>query len=183
MLIVRLGGKIKGGGAGRPSGQKNTPPAGGGGADLQGGERWRIMGKGTEVTGMKKKRGLSARQWLYLDAAGSFLAGGGMVWVTAAALEEDDSFAGAYLLVLDLLPVSVLMGLAALLLWCAWENGELLRGLAGAGAVTQLFAGGIHLQWALLLEHVPSAALAVLVLAAGGAGLWAAVFGGRRGRR
>lgn len=132
---------------------------------------------------MSKKWGRTARQWLYLDAAGSLLAGGGMVWVSAAALEEDNSFAGAYVLVLDLLPVSVLMGLAALLLWCAWEDGALLRGFAGAGAVTQLFAGGVHLQWALLLEHAPSVGLAVLVLAAGGAGLWAAVFGGRKGQR
>ena len=134
---------------------------------------------------IKSLRRLSARQWLGLDAAGSFLAGCWIFWRTARLMDDDTSefaFMGGFILVLYLLPVFSLLGLAALLLWAAMgEKGDKpSRVLTFFGSVPHILVGVLHFG---LMEGSTDALLnllAALVVGAGVAGIiWAALFAGR----
>ena len=77
---------------------------------------------------IRDKKGLTPRQWLGVDAIGSLLIGCWIFWRAARLSDSDTSelaFMGAFILVLYMLPVCLLLGLAALLLGA---------GLAGIGA-------------------------------------------------
>lgn len=129
-------------------------------------------------------RPLSVRQWLGLDAGGSFLIGSWIFWRTACLADSDTSelaFLNVFLLVIYLLPVCFLLGLTALLLWAAMgeKDGKPSRVLTFFGAVPQILVGVLHFG---LMEGSTDAllnVLAALVTAAGIAGVWAALFAGR----
>ena len=133
---------------------------------------------------LKLPRKLSARQWLGLDAAGSFLIGCWIFWRAACLSDSDTSelaFMGGFILVLYLLPVCFLLGLAALLLWGAMgEKGDKpSRVLTFFGSIPHILVGLLHFG---LMEGSTDALLnilAALVVAAGVAGIWAALFAGR----
>lgn len=136
---------------------------------------------------LKRIRGLSARQWLGLDAGGSFLIGCGIFFRTISLMEYEpasrfEDLMNLYVFVLYLMPVCLLLGLAALLLWGAMgeKGGKPSRVIAFFGAVPQLLAGLIHFcLWGGSTDALLNG-LAVLVLGAGAAGVLWAVFAKRK---
>ena len=128
---------------------------------------------------IKSLRRLSARQWLGLDAAGSFLAGCWIFWRTARLMDDDTSefaFMGGFILVLYLLPVFSLLGLAALLLWAAMgeKGGKPSRLLTFFGSVPHILVGVLHFGLMGGSTDALLNVLAVLVVGVGIAGiLWA----------
>ena len=89
------------------------------------------------------------------------------------------AFLNAFILVLYLLPVCSLLGLAALLLWGAMgeKDGKPSRVLTVFGSVPHILVGLIHFGLMGGSRDALLNLLAVLVVAAGIAGIWAAVFG------
>ena len=86
-----------------------------------------------------------------------------------------------YVFILYLIPVCLLLGLAALLLWAAMgeKGGKPSRVLTFFGAVPQVLVGLLHFG---LMGGSTDALLnlvAVLVLGTGIAGIWTAFFAGR----
>ena len=135
---------------------------------------------------VKFPRRLSVRQWLGLDAAGSFLIGCWIFWRTARLSDSDTSelaFLNAFLLVIYLLPVCFLLGLTALLLWGAMgEKGDKpSRVLTFFGAVPQILVGALHFGLMGGSQDALLNLLAALVTAAGIAGILWAIFAKRDG--
>ena len=133
---------------------------------------------------IRDKRKLTARQWLGLDAGGSFLIGCWIFWRTACLSDSDTSelaFFGAFILVLYMLPVCLLLGLTALLLWCAMgeKGGRPSRVLTFFGAVPQILVGVLHFGLMGGSTDALLNLLAAVVVGAGIAGIWAALFAAR----
>ena len=133
---------------------------------------------------IRDKKGLTVRQWLGLDAGGSFLAGCWIFWRTARLMDDDTSefaFMGGFILVLYLLPVCALLGLAALLLWAAMgEKGDKpSRLLTFFGSIPHILVGVLHFGLMGGSTDALLNLLAALVVGAGAAGIWAALFAGR----
>ena len=132
----------------------------------------------------RDKKSLTPRQWLGLDAGGSLLIGFWIFWRTACLADNDTSdlaFIGAFILVLYMLPVCSLLGLAALLFWGAMgEKGDKpSRVLTFFGAVPQILVGVLHFGLMGGSRDALLNILAALVVIAGVAGVWAALFAGR----
>lgn len=133
---------------------------------------------------IRDKKGLTVRQWLGVDAAGSFLAGCGILFRTVALMDYEpasrfEDLMNLYVFLLYLLPVCLLLGLTALLLWGAMgeQGGKPSRVLMFFGAVPQILVGVLHFGMMRGSTDILLNGLAVLVLGAGVAGAWAAVFG------
>ena len=127
----------------------------------------------------RDKRKLTARQWLGLDAGGSFLIGCWIFWRAACLSDSDTSefaFMGGFILVLYMLPACALLGLAALLLWGAMgeKGGKPSRVLTFFGSVPQILVGALHFGlWGGSTDALLNV-LAVLAVGVGIAGiLWA----------
>lgn len=133
---------------------------------------------------IKLPRKFSARQWLALDAGGSFLIGCWIFWRTACLVDDDTSelaFMGGFILVLYLLPVCMLLGLAALLLWAAMggKGSQPSRVLTFFGSIPHILVGLLHFGlWGGSTDALLNI-LAALVVGAGIAGIWAALFANR----
>lgn len=132
----------------------------------------------------RDKRKLTVRQWLGLDAAGSFLIGFWIFWRAARLSDSDTSefaFMGGFILVLYMLPVFSLLGLAALLLWAAMgeKGGKPSRLLTFFGSAPHILVGALHFGlWGGSTDALLNL-LAALVAGAGAAGILWAIFAKR----
>ena len=135
---------------------------------------------------IRDKKCLTPRQWLGVDAIGSLLIGCWIFWRAARLSDSDTSelaFMGAFILVLYMLPVCLLLGLAALLFWGAMgeKGGKPSRVLSLFGAVLQILVGALHFGLWGGSTDAPLNRLAALLLGAGLAGIGAALFVKRAG--
>ena len=134
---------------------------------------------------LKRIRALSVRQWLGLDAGGSFLIGCGIFFRTISFMEEPASrfedLMDLYVFLLYLLPVCSLLGLAALLLWGAMgeKGGKPSRLLTFFGSVLHILVGVLHFGLMRGSTDALLNILAAVVVGAGAAGIFWAVFAKR----
>lgn len=128
----------------------------------------------------KPPRRLSVRQWLALDAAGTFLLGCGVFFYSGYLLCLDDSFGVVFVMVLYTIPLPLTLDLAALFLMVARSAFPMWRVMAAIGAAVQILAAVYHFwMWSFFWNEAVLPLLMLLVLAAGAAGLWAAIFSHR----
>ena len=124
----------------------------------------------------KRPRRPTVRQWLALDAGGSFLAGCGVFFYSLYLLCLDDSWSSMFAMLLYTVPLPLTLDLAALFLLAARSAFPAWRVMTGAGAVIQLLVVLYHfLAWQ-TLDNVFLNLMILSMLAAGIAGLWAALF-------
>ena len=135
---------------------------------------------------LKRIRSLSARQWLGLDAGGSFLLGCGIFFRTIALMDYEpasrfEDLMNFYGFLFYVLPACALLGLAALLLWGAMgeKGGKPSRLLTFFGSVPHILVGVLHFGLMRGSTDALLNILAAVVVGAGIAGIFWAVLAKR----
>ena len=135
---------------------------------------------------LKRIRSLSARQWLGLDAGCSFLLGCGIFFRTIALMDYEpasrfEDLMNFYGFLFYVLPACALLGLAALLLWGAMgeKGGRPSRLLTFFGSVPHILVGVLHFGLMRGSTDALLNILAAVVVGAGIAGIFWAVFAKR----
>ena len=125
---------------------------------------------------MNRIKRLTVRQWLALDAAGTFLAGCGVFFYSGYLICLYDDFGVVFIMVLYTFPLPLTLDLAALFLVMARSAFPTWRVMTAVGAVIQILAAAYHFLMWLVLKEVLLNLLMLSMLAAGIAGLWAVIF-------
>lgn len=124
----------------------------------------------------KRPRRPTVRQWLALDAGGSFLIACGVFFYSLYLLCLDGSWSSMFAMLLYTIPLPLTLDLAALLLLAARSAFPTWRVMTGVAAVIQLLVVLYHFMVWRVLGDVPLNLMILSMLAAGIAGLWAALF-------